>query len=312
MLSRTANGLFWLARHMERLDYVARLLDVAQRMSVLGGAKSPSEWTSALAASGSGHAFAAKHGAVTPKAVIDWLARDPDNPSSILSCLATARENARAVRGALTSDMWEALNTAFLDARRFKGGDFEESGLTTTLDWFKMQSLLFNGAYSNTMLRQGPFFFVRLGTFVERADNTARLLDVKYHVLLPSVEEVGGGVDYYQWIAILRAVSARRAYHFVYAERIRPWHVAELLILRQEMPRSLRSCYEQIVAQLDALAEGQGGRVGECHRQAGETHARLRYGRIEAIFQDGLHEFLTESIVRTRALGLEIEDFYFA
>lgn len=310
MLSRTAGSLYWLARYMERLDYVARLLQVAQRMSALGHSETASEWHSAIAASGSAEGYYAKHAQAEPQLVVDWLARDTDNPSSILCCLAVARQNARAVRGALTVDVWEALNTAFLEARRLPDDAFGPSALNETLDWLKRQATLFTGAYGNTMLRQPAFYFVRLGTFIERADNTARLLDVKYHVLLPRSEEVGGSLDYYHWTAILRAVSARRAYHFIYADRIKPWNVAELLILRPEMPRSLRSCFEQVSLQLDLLAQNYEGRVGECHRLAGELHARVRYGRIEKIFAGGLHEFLTESTDATFELGREIEAFY--
>jgi uncharacterized alpha-E superfamily protein len=160
------------------------------------------------------------------------------------------------------------------------------------------------------MLRNSAYYFTQLGTFVERADNTARILDVKYHVLLPTPEDVGGVLDYYQWQAILRAVAAVRSYHWVYHDRLRPWYVAELLILRPEMPRSLRSCYAQITRYLDLLAERYGSKRGECHRQAGETDARLRFGRIDDIFQGGLHEFLTELIEDTRRLGDEIAKFY--
>ena len=172
--------------------------------------------------------------------MIDYLVRDPDNPSSIFSCLETARRNARAVRTALTVDMWDALNETWLkarDARRFRLRP--PSDLLELLDWVKERSLLFIGAYANTMLRNDAYYFTRLGTFIERADNTARILDVKYHVLLPQHEGVGGALDYYQWQAILRSVSALRSYHWVYQERLKPWLVAEFLILRPEMPRSL-------------------------------------------------------------------------
>ena len=312
MLRRTANNLFWLARYMERLDYVARLLDVAHRMSVLGGTKASSEWRSAIIASGSFEAFDARHDEANPETVTDWLGRDRANPSSLIACLSVARENARAVRGSLTADVWEALNTAFLEAGTLDEGAFAAADLVTTLEWVKRQSTLFNGAYTNTMLRQEPYYFVRLGTFVERADNVVRLLDVKYHVLLPGDAEVGGTIDFYQWISILRAVAARRAYHFLYSERVKPWLVAELLLLRPEMPRSLHACYQQIVAHLDLIAEAQGGRTGPCHQSAGEMLTKLRYGKIDDIFQTGLHEFLTTCVDRSLDLGREIEAFYFS
>jgi uncharacterized alpha-E superfamily protein len=178
------------------------------------------------------------------------------------------------------------------------------------LDWVKERSQLFIGAYANTMLRNDAFYFTRLGTFMERADNTARILDVKYHVLLPRHESVGGVLDYYHWQAILRSVSALRAYHWIYQERLKPWLVAELLILRPEMPRSLLSCYRQIVSYLELLSEAHHGRRGECHRLASEIRDQLRDGKVKEIFQQGLHEFLTEFIERSATLGDEISRLY--
>jgi uncharacterized alpha-E superfamily protein len=160
------------------------------------------------------------------------------------------------------------------------------------------------------MLRNDAYYFSRLGTFLERADNTARILDVKYHVLLPEDEGVGGPLDYYQWQAILRTVSALRGYHWVYQERLKPWLVAELLILRPEMPRSLLNCCDQIAQHLELLADGYGGKRGACHRRAAEMHAQLRQTCIQEIFQSGLHEFLTDFVDRMIELGDEIRLLY--
>ena len=313
MLARTADSLFWLARYMERAENVARILQVGHRMaSMARSLENPSnEWQSTLAATGCAVGFHSKHGDSTDtRAVIDYLVRDRDNSSSILSCFETARRNARAVRTALTADMWEALNDTWMGARDMAASAFEPDGVVQFLDWVKHRSLLFHGAYANTMLRNSAYYFTQLGTFLERADNTARILDVKYHVLLPTADAVGGALDYYQWQAILRAVGAVRSYHWVYHDRLRPWYVAELLILRPEMPRSLRSCYAQIMRHLDFLADRYGSKRGECHRRAGEIDARLRFGRIDDIFQGGLHEFLTECIEDTNRLGAEIAKFY--
>ena len=312
MLSRTADSLYWLARYMERAENIARIVMVGHRMSSMARSldNPGNEWHSTLMAAGCEPAFFAKHGEATAPLVVDYLVRDPDNPSSIFSCLETARRNARAVRTALTVDMWDALNETWYQARtsaRFAG---PVTNLPELLEWVKERSLLFNGAYSNTMLRNDAYYFTRLGTFIERADNTARILDVKYHVLMPRHEQVGGALDYYHWQAILRSVSALRSYHWVYHDRLKPWLVAEFLILRPEMPRSLLSCYEQIIRTLDLLAEAYGGKRGECHRIAGELHARLRFGRIQDIFQSGLHEFLTEFIDRSVTLGTAISTLY--
>ncbi len=308
MLSRTANNLYWLARYMERMDYVARLLEVGQRMS--GLSRGGEEWRSMLIAAGCEPAFVKKHERVTTAAAVDFLFRDPDNPSSVRSCITTARQNARAVRTAITTDMWEALNGTWQESRELFGGGLRPEDLNRATDWVKTRAVLFRGAYGSTMLRSDAYWFARLGSHIERADNTARILDVKYHVLLPDYEVVGGGLDYHHWTSILRAVSALRAYHWVYRDRVKPWNVAELMILRPEMPRSLRACYDEITSNLDLLGATYGGHYGECHRLAGELHARLRFGRIDNIFQTGLHEFLTEYIDRTLELGDEISDFF--
>lgn len=310
MLSRSANNLFWLARYVERMDYVARLLDVAQRMSVLTTGSSADEWRSAIIAAGCAPGFDKLHPYSREEAVVHYLSRETTNPSSILSCLFLARNNARAVRSGLTIDVWEAINGAYLEARQFDEQTFTRDNFPAFIEWVKRQALLFNGAYSNTMLRTDSFYFLRLGTFLERADNTARILDVKYHILLPSFEKVGGSLDYYQWAAILRSVSARRSYHVLYKGRVVPWQVAEMLILRPEMPRSLRACYQQVMENLDILASRYEGRAGAPHRRTGEMLARLRYSSIEDIFQIGLHEFLTETIDNTVIIGEEIETFY--
>ena len=310
MLSRSANNLFWLARYVERMDYVARLLDVAQRMSVLSTNSSADEWRSAIIAAGCEPGFVKLHEHADEATVSHYLSREKQNPSSIINCLVQARNNARAVRSGLTIDVWEAINAAYLDARYFNDETFTRDNFPTFIEWVKRQALLFNGAYSNTMLRTDSFYFLRLGTFLERADNTARILDVKYHILLPSFEKVGGSLDYYQWAAILRSVSARRSYHVLYKGRVVPWQVAEMLILRPEMPRSLRACYEQVLENLDILAGRYDGRVGAPHRCSGEMLARLRYSSIEDIFRTGLHEFLTQTIDSTVVVGDEIEKFY--
>lgn len=312
MLSRAADNLYWLARYIERAENMARLIDVALRMSstALGnGADDNSEWHSAIVASGCEQSFYARHEVADADSVIAHLVADPDNPSSILSCLATARQSSRAVRTGITTEMWETVNSSWLTARAFGADDFSVERVRKLLDWVKERSLLFSSAAVNTMLRNDAYWFSRLGTFLERADNTARILDVKYNVLLPDYESVGGTLDYYQWTALLRAVSAVRAYHWVYRDRVKPWLVAELLILRPEMPRSLAACMREITQHLDLLGDTYGAR-GECHRLAGKIHSKLLYGRVESIFQDGLHEFLTNFIDQTTVLGDRIARQY--
>lgn len=310
MLSRTADNLYWLARYIERAENLARMLDVAQRMTSLSLAPTgaASEWHSTVIAAGCQESFYEKYEQPDAASVIDHLVLDPENPSSIWSCIATARQNARAVRTALTVDMWEAVNSTWLELQNLRD-DFSIERLPRLLDWVKERSLLFNGAVTATMLRKDAYWFTRLGTFIERGDNTARILDVKYNVLLPQYESIGGTLDYYQWAAILRSVSALRAYHWVYNDRLKPWLVAELLILRPEMPRSLITCFNEINLHLNFLASVYGTK-GECHRLAGKMQAQLAYGKIEDIFQSGLHQFLTNAIDTTLVLGNEISKQY--
>ncbi len=316
MLSRTADSLFWMARYAERAGNVARGLAVAWRM---GGATAAlgdegAEWRFLLTASGGDAAFRRKHAGAAPgqDTVVDWLVHDPDNPSSILQCLEAARRNARAVRTALTVDMWEALNDSWNHLRALPPGATEGERLPDFLGWVRERVTLFNGAAQDTMLRDEAWRFVHLGTMLERADNTARLLDVKHHLLTPAAggPAEGGAVDYVRWQAILRSVSALRAYQRVYRDRLDPRRIAELMILRPELPRSLAFCFGEVAETLEAIAAGQGGRRGECHRLAGEIGARLRFGRIDAILGGGLHRFLTDMMRRTATLGGEIERFY--
>jgi uncharacterized alpha-E superfamily protein len=308
MLARAAESMFWLARYMERMDALSRLMEAALLMA--GLSNQAEEWRSALIAAGCEPGFLKKYDEVTPERAAKYLGCDPDNPSSIMNCLEKARVNARAMRTSLTRDMWDAVNGAWLEGRKFGPADFKPEMLPDTLDWARTVSTRFAGAFRTTMLRNETYYFVRLGANVERADNTARILDVKYHVLLPSYSGVGGMLDYYQWTSILRSVSAVRAYQWVYRDEVKPWNVAELLLLRQEMPRSLRACYDDIAVCLDAISADHGGGRGECHRLSGAIAAKLRYGRINDIFQSGLHEYLTEMIDQTAELGDQIHAFY--
>lgn len=312
MLSRTAEALFWLGRYTERAGNNARGLQGALRMAgVTHAAGRPAEeWRSLLVATGCDAGFDATGQAATSEAVVRHLAADADNPSSILSCIEAARGNARTVRTALTVDMWEAINETWAEARRLLPGALAPDALPGFLDWVKSRTLLFNGAYADTMLRDDAWRFVHLGTMLERADNTARLLDVKLHLLVPPEEGQGGAVDYGQWQAILRSVSALRAYQWVYHARLQPALIAELLILRPELPRSLLACYRHVEETLESIAAANGGKRGECHRIAGEMHARLRYGRIDTIMAGGLERFLTEFIDRSLDLGREVQAFY--
>ncbi len=311
MLARTAENLFWLARYMERADYVTRLLQVAGRVGETGadiGIEGGNEWHSTLVAAGCEEAFYAQHETADESSVTNFLIADPHNASSIYCCLYTARHNARSVRTALTADMWEAVNGTWLGLREQNVESLTSERVADFLDWTKERTALFNGAYSTSMLRNDAFLFTRLGTVLERADNTARILDVKYYILLPRPDDVGGVLDYYQWAGLLRVVSALRAYHVLYPGRIRAENVADLLMLRPELPRSLIYCYEQVSKTLE-LIEG-GPRKSDAHTRAGALHAQLRYANVGSIIAAGLHEYLTNMIDRTVLLGEAINKAY--
>ena len=247
MLCRTANELYWMARHIERAENTARLLDVTYRMSLLPyeaiepGLAWAEPWAVPLITSGLATAFYERFPELSAERVLRYMILDSSNPSSIYCCLRAARESARSVRGAITSEMYEDLNSAWLEMRGYDYNRIQATGVSEFLDWVKMRSHLFRGVTFGTMLRDEAYHFIRLGTHIERADNTARILDVKYHTLLPSAADVGGAVDYYQWSALLRSVSGFESYRKIYSDVITPRRFAELLILREDMPRSLHS-----------------------------------------------------------------------
>jgi uncharacterized alpha-E superfamily protein len=313
MLSSTADNLYWLARNMERADFLARAIEASRRLAALpktyGGAET--EWESVLLSSGAAQAFEATGKPITETNVVEFLTFSRDNPGSIRNCIEFARTNARAVRTALTVEMWEAINGAYLELKAMEArrGAYSADELGRFLEFVKQTSLIYDGGAYRTMLRNDAYWFSRVGLFVERADNTARLLDVKYHVLLPDKELVGGSLDYFQWAAILRAVSAHTAYHWVYRTSMKPWLVADLLILRPEMPRSLISCYESIVRNLDSLAHAH-GRQGAAQRQARNMYGKLETLSMESVFQGGLHEFIQSFISENNRLGTLISEQY--
>jgi len=310
MLSSTADHLYWMARSMERAENTARMLDVTYRMSLLkqAVAEPHHEWRAMLSISGLHEDFEARYPAPSADDVTRFMALDQKNPGSIYNSIFTARENARAVRSSITSEMWEALNHTWLEMRNIHAAGIAEDGVSPFFEWVKERSHLSRGITHGTLLRDDTYRFLRLGTFFERADNTARILDVKYHVLLPSLEDVGGAADYYQWGALLRSVSAFESYRKVYRDQITPKRVAELLILRPDMPRSLTACMNEVNR---LLQEINGPRANELLRRCGLLHGELCFGSIDDIFVRGLHEYLSEFLERIYKLGDLINTTYF-
>ena len=306
MLSRTANELYWMARHIERAENTARLLDVTYRTSLMPyqvrepGLAWADPWSVPLVTLGLATAYYQRHPELTAENALRFMILDPANTSSIYECLRTARESARAVRGAITSEMYEDLNSAWIEMRSFDYERIQANGVSDFLEWVKMRSHLFRGVTFGTMLRDEAYHFIRLGTHMERADNTARILDTKYHILLPSIEDVGGAVDYYQWASLLQSLSGFESYRKIYSDVIAPRRIAELLILRDDMPRSLHSCMNFIHDTLGILCDENSR---ELERQAGELHARLHYARTDDIMEFGLHEYLMEFLELISELG---------
>jgi uncharacterized alpha-E superfamily protein len=302
MLSRTADHLYWMARYTERAENLARMLDVNSRMSLLPQGTEIVEqgWIATLTIIGLMDAFRQRYDAVTPANVIAFMAFDRDNPLSIYSCLRAARENARAVRGTLTSEIWETLNATWLEMRVASLRSSTDAEVGNFFEWVKYRSHVARGVIQGTMLRDEAWHFTWLGTYLERADSTARILDVKYHLLLPRHEQAGGATDYYQWSALLHSVSAFEIYRRVYRDLITPRRVAELLVLRDDMPRSLRRCMSQSYTHLAAIRNSQSA---ETERRAGELQAALHFGRIDSIFEIGLHEYLVRFLGQVRDLG---------
>jgi uncharacterized alpha-E superfamily protein len=307
MLSRTAENLYWLARYVERAESTARLIEMGRRMALLPCAVGQDEWRSVIRASGASVDAAAGE-RQTEFDCVRALLLSPDNPSSIRCCLARARANGRAVRTALTQDMWEVLNEGW---RRLDQMDERTAcrDLPQILDWVERRSATFRGTVGSGLLRNDGYDFMQLGSYVERADMMLRLLDVKYYVLLPETEVAGGGRDHHQWTSVLHANSAIRAFHHVYRGDYSPWKIADFLILNADFPRSLAHSYQRIGEHLEKLARRYGVRHS-CHATANDMIAHLSDIGMGEIFQRGLHEFVAETIGVTGRLSNEIGEAY--
>jgi len=301
VLSRTADHLFWMARYTERAENTARMLDVNIQTQLLPQSVEAAEqsWRALLGISELLPAFDAKHGILSRQDVLDFMVCDPTNPSSIASCLTSARENARAVRGTLTTEVWETQNTTWLEmATLLKEGVLERDP-SEFFEWVKHRSHLSRGVTIGTMLKDEAFYFIRLGTFLERADNTARLLDVKFHGT-DGERLSANDTDFYHWAAVLRSVSAFETYRKTYRDVITPERIAELLVLRGEMPRSLMACMTEVV---NNLARVRNDVSRETERFAGRLHAGLQFNSIDDIMRRGLHDYLTEFLEQVYELG---------
>ncbi len=309
MLSRTADHLFWMSRYTERAENTARMLDVNYQTSLLPQSEAVAQvgWQGLLSISELLDVYKERYGDIQVRDVMDFMVKDEENPSSIMSCLSAARENARAVRGTLTTEVWETQNTTWLEVKRMvKTGEFEKDP-AQFFEWVKFRSHLSRGVTVGTMLMDEALYFMRMGTFLERADNTARLVDVKFHAVqsdfFGTANEKDQEYDFYHWSAILRSVSGFEVYRKVYRDVIKPERVAELLILKPDMPRSLHASLNEVVSNLRLVGSDPNS---ETLRRAGKLRAELQYGRIDEILATGLHAYLTQFLDRVNDLGAHI------
>lgn len=304
MLSRTASNLYWIGRYIERAEFTTRLIEATIRLNALvRSSQSNQAWRSALAVVGETQGFERTGENFSAFAVSRYLSLAEENRNSVRACLTAARDNARAARNSLSREAWEAINRAWLAVRGRTSPGGAQAALNL-VEAIKAETLGFEGAVSR-MLRSEGYWFLRLGSVIERADNTARLLDVKYYLLLPEGEQVGGTLDRDQWTTILHTVSARTAYRHIYPDALKPWLIADLLIFRRELPRSLSASAEEAVALLSEIGE-RTGRQGRADRLARERERKLLDTNIETVFQGGLHQYLQRSIRENAAIDQAI------
>ncbi|MCB5423908.1 alpha-E domain-containing protein [Altererythrobacter sp. CC-YST694] len=310
MLGRTANSIFWMFRYLERAENTARLLEAGFRMALTRGADAANEeWRSVIVTLGEQTAYQELHSEYSGAQVCNFVLRDRENPQNVLGMIEAARANARSARTSITAEVWEAVNEAWMVLGDLLDRPVREASLGSVLASIRREATLVRGATYGSMLRNEIYHFARAGTFLERADNTARILDVKYYLLLPSLAYVGSSLDTGQWDTVLRSLSAERAYRWLNAGRMDPRGIAEFLILDRRFPRSLAFCYDALRENLKALAELHHNR-GECHTLMREADRRLCEATIDSIFDKGLHEFLTAFISENEAIATSIATDY--
>jgi len=309
MLGKTAGGLYWMFRSLERAENTARLIEAGFRIALTRSTNAEAEWRSVIATLAAQSAFEAENETYDSAQVVNFLLRDTSNPSSVLSTIKSARDNARMVRTALTTEVWSAVNETWMLFTTLLKEPVEVTELPSVLATIRQQSGLVRGALHGTMLRNDIYDFCRLGTFIERMDNTARIVDVKYYSLLPSPSFVGSRLDNVQWETILRSVSAHRSFRWAVEDDFTAPAIAEFLILDRRMPRSLSYCADQIAKSLTHLSEDYGTRPRALDH-AHAIRAKLQGRDINAIFDEGLHEFVSGLLGKTSALATLIEDEY--
>ncbi len=310
MLGRTANSLFWMFRYLERAENTARLIDAGMRMALTRDLiTAEEEWRSVIQTAGQRAAFEKRHQTYTGVQAWNFMLREKENPSSVLSMFGEVRDNARQSRNAISSELWEAINDGWIQISDLLSKPVPEQKVGEAVAMIRQAGTLAHGAIVGTMLRNEGFHFARAGTFIERAESTARILDIKYYLLLPSLSYVGSSLDTGQWDTVLRSVSGDRAYRWLNAGQIDAGGIVEFLVLDDRFPRSLAFCHSALRDHLAALARFHGteGESNELMRQADMTLSELT---IEDVFEKGLHEFVLEFISSNAAITQAIAEDY--
>ncbi len=308
MLGKTANGLFWMYRYLERAENTERLIEAGQRIALTRLHGSDDEWRAILQTAGGLKAFEAASEGVTKEAAVNWLLRARENGSSVLCCIETARQNARLVRTAITGEVWESMNSTYMMAQETLARKVGERDLPGVLVALRRQTALVRGMTHGTMLRNDIYNFARVGTFLERADNTARILDVKYYVLLPSASAVGGAVDNVHWESILRSVSARGGFRMEYGPGAGPRQIIDFLILNTRMPRSLSFCVNKLGENLKYLAPPE--HPTEAQSMVSRIQQEHLRRDIDDVLDYGLHEFIETYLDLLARVARQIEVDY--
>ncbi|WP_394731274.1 alpha-E domain-containing protein [Altererythrobacter sp. GH1-8] len=310
MLGRTANGMFWMFRYLERAENMARLLDAGLRIALTRDLETAeSEWRSVISTSGQRAAYEATHDGYTGVQVWNFLLRDKENTASVREMLGLVRTNARAARNAISGEVWEAVNEGWMQIDAKLSRPVSPSQISEVVRKIRRVGTLVHGAVTNTMLRNEGYHFARAGTFIERGDSTARILDMKYYLLLPSLNYVGSSLDSGQWEQVLRSVSGDRAFSWLHAGQIDARGIVKFLVLDDLFPRSLAFCHSALRRHLAGLARLH-GREGESNILMREADTLLADLTSEMIFDQGLHEFLTDFMARNAAIGRAIAEDY--
>ena len=310
MLSRTANGLFWMFRYLERAENMARLLDAGLRIALTRDLETAeAEWRSVVTTAGQRVAYEAANDGYSGVQAWNFLLRDKENPASVREMLGLVRTNARAARNAISGEVWEAINVGWMEIDAKLARPVSPSQISEVVRKIRRVGTLVHGAVTNTMLRNEGYHFARAGTFIERGDSTARILDMKYYLLLPSLNYVGSSLDSGQWEQVLRSVAGERAFLWLHAGQIDARRIVEFLVLDQSFPRSLAFCHAALREHLVALARLHGSE-GECNVLMRDADTSIAELTVESIFDQGLHEYLIGFMARNAAIGNAIAEDY--